>query len=50
VAGFPSKRSPADETTALTPAPSRRRLRSAAAIGDRQVFPVQTMRISIAGW
>jgi hypothetical protein len=40
---------PADDTTASTPASSRRRARSAAAIGDRQVFPVQTKRISMDG-
>src|SRR5438445_1969820 len=49
VTGFPSKSRPADDTVALTPASSRRRPRRAAAIGERQVFPVQSMRISIGG-
>ncbi len=49
VAGCPSLISPADDTVASTPSAATRWRRIASAIGDRQVFPVHTMRISMGG-
>ncbi len=49
VAGWPSLTSPADATDASMPRATRRWRTRASAMGDRQVFPVQTMRISMAG-
>jgi hypothetical protein len=45
----PSPSTPAEWTSAATPARARRRANSASAIGDRQVFTVHSTRMSVTG-